>query len=125
MSDRSRRRRWRGTALAALFLLVGSAIPLPPRHNPEFGPYGPDKFLHAVGHAAFAAALAAALHDGSGGRVASAAVVASTAYGLSTELLQESIPGREFERADVVAGFLGSVVGGVGWRRLAAGSDTA
>lgn len=120
MSARPRRshRRWRGTAVAALLLLVGSAVPLPPRHNPDFGPFGPDKFLHGVGHAAFAAALAAALGDGSSGRVALAGVVASTAYGLSTELLQESVPGREFERADVVAGLLGSIVGVVGWRRL-------
>ncbi|HKJ59563.1 MAG TPA: VanZ family protein [Halobacteriales archaeon] len=127
MSARSRRRhrRWRGTAATALLLLVGSAVPLPPRHNPDFGPFGPDKFLHLVGHAGFATALAAALGDGSSGRVAVATVVASTAYGLSTELLQESIPGREFERADVVAGLFGSILGVFGWRRLTDGSSVS
>ena len=97
MSARSRRRhrRWRGTAATALLLLGGSA------------------------------ALAAALGDGSSGRVAVATVVASTAYGLSTELLQGSIPGRGFERADVVAGLFGSIVGVLGWRRLTDGSSVS
>lgn len=50
-----------------------------------------------------------------------AAVVASTLFGVVTELLQESVPGREFERGDVVAGFVGSALGVVGWRIQAAG----
>lgn len=106
--------------ISAVLLLVGSTIPLPPRFNPDFGPYGPDKFLHMIGHAGFAAALVAAFSDDDTDlRVLVTAIAASTAYGLVTELLQETIPRREFEQGDVVAGFLGSVIGVFGLRRLA------
>lgn len=105
-------RRWRGVGLPGGLLLVGSAVPLPtPR--PAFGPLGPDKLLHLLGHAWLAAALAGAL-DADGGptrRGAVLAVALSTGYGVCTERLQDVVPGREFERADVLAGMLGSLVG--------------
>ncbi|MEF8891140.1 MAG: VanZ family protein [Haloferacaceae archaeon] len=120
------RGRWLGVAVSALSLLVGSALPLPPRHNPDFGPYGPDKLLHLLGHAGLAAALVAALDDGGPSvRGAVAAVVASTVYGVGTELLQEQIPGREFERGDVAAGLVGSLLGVGLWRRVASTNSTA
>lgn len=119
-------RRWLGAAAVGVALFAGSAVPLPPRHNPDFGPYGPDKFLHLAGHAGFAAALAAALGaDSPDVRAALVAVGLSTAYGVSTELLQKVIPGREFERGDVVAGLVGSVLGVVAWRCLRPASRTA
>lgn len=119
----SERDRWLGVAVGALLLLAGSALPLPPRHNPDFGPYGPDRFLHLVGHAGFAAALVAALEDGHPSiRAAVVAVASSTVYGVGTELLQQAVPGREFERGDVAAGFVGSLLGVAAWRRLASGS---
>lgn len=118
MSGKSEGRgRWSGIAVAALLLLVGSAVPLPSRHNPDFGTFGPDKFLHLVGHAGFTTALASAIGADSSRRAALVAIVISTVYGLSTELLQESIPGREFERGDVVAGLIGSIVVVFGWLR--------
>lgn len=109
--------------VAALALFVGSTLPLPARHAPEFGPFGPDKVLHLVGHAGFAAALL----DGYGGdrpgvRAGVAVVVVSTTYGVGTELLQEVVPGRQFERGDVLAGLAGSVLGVACWHRLAAPS---
>ena len=116
------RRRAGSVAVAALLLLVGSAVPLPPRYNPDFGPFGPDKLLHLLGHAGLAAALVAACDEGSPARRVALAVGLSTVYGVGTELLQEAIPGREFERGDVVAGLIGSVVGAVARRRLAPGS---
>lgn len=117
--------RWFGVVSSAILLLVGSALPLPPRHNPDFGLYGPDKLLHLLGHAGFAAALVAALKDdGPPLRVAVVAVVLSTVYGIGTELLQERIPGREFERGDVIAGFVGSFVGVISWHRFAPTSRT-
>jgi VanZ family protein len=48
-------------------------------------------------------------------RTAVGAVVVSSAYGVGTELLQERIPGREFEWGDLLAGVLGSVGGVLCW----------
>ncbi|ELZ94478.1 hypothetical protein C440_09878 [Haloferax mucosum ATCC BAA-1512] len=102
-----------------LLLLVASLVPIPSRHNPDFGSYGPDKFLHLVGHAGLAAALVEAFDDTEQSlRAAVIAVVLSTVYGVGTELLQESVPGREFERGDVSAGFVGSVIGVVAVSRF-------
>jgi hypothetical protein len=108
-----RTRRWGPVAVTGGLLLAGSTVPLPPGVDPDFGPYGPDRFLHLVGHAGFTATLLAALEDGATvdrGR-ASLAIVSSVGYGVCTELMQEGIPGRGFERGDVVAGFVGSVLG--------------
>lgn len=106
-------RLFRVTVIATL-LLVCSVAPLPTRYNPDFGLYGPDKFLHFLGHAGLAAALVDAFRDtGRSGHVTVIAVVLSTGYGIGTELLQKGVPGREFERGDVIAGFVGSLVGGL------------
>jgi VanZ family protein len=79
-----------------------------------------DKLLHLLGHAGFTAALIAALDGKRPTRVAILAVIGSTGYGIGTELLQEVVPGREFEPGDVLAGFLGSLTGVVLWRFVAA-----
>lgn len=105
----------------AVALLVGSVVPSPLGRHPAFGRFGPDKLLHLVGHAGFAAALADAL---AGCRLDVRATVAlsvgvSTAYGLVTGHLQKRVPGRAHERADLVAGMLGSLLGAFGWRYLA------
>lgn len=105
-------------------LLLGSAVPLPPGRTPDFGWFGPDKLLHLAGHAWLTAALvrAVAPDDGTTCGGAALAVALSVGYGLATERLQEAVPGREFERADVVAGLLGSLLGvavrhrALGWR---------
>lgn len=108
-------------AVTGGLLLAGSAVPIPPNIDRDYGPYGPDRFLHMVGHAGLTATLVTALdEDGRGtlGR-ATLAVVASTGYGICTELMQEAVPGRGFERGDVVAGFVGSVLGAMVGRRRA------
>jgi len=121
--------RWRPSLLAAILLLVGSAIPLPGRINPDTGPYGPDKLLHLLGHAGLTAALAAGLVASSGGAATARdglfAVGLSTGFGLATEALQESVPGRSFETGDVLAGLVGSLVGALGWRRVRARAHDA
>lgn len=102
----------------ALVLLVGAVLPSPLRRRPAFGRFGPDKLLHLVGHAVFAAVLADAL--GADGRdeldAAVLSVGGSTAFALLTGHLQRWVPGRVGERADLVAGLLGSILGALGWR---------
>lgn len=107
-----RRNSARPVVAAGLLLLVGSALPIPERFNPNVGPLGPDKFLHFIGHAVFTTLFGRAfVDDGRDLRVDVLGICASSAYGLGTELLQRRIPTREFERGDVVAGFLGSIAG--------------
>lgn len=102
--------------ISAALLLVGSATPLPPRLNPDFGSFGPDKGLHLLGHAGFVALFGAGIgEDQRGVGTAVGAVTLSIVYGVFTETLQESVPGREFERGDVIAGMLGSLLGLLAW----------
>jgi len=108
--------RWTVVALVALVLVVGSLMPSPLRRRPEFSRVGPDKFLHFLGHGSLAVALAAALRGDRRSRWLPAllAVGCSTTLGVVTGTLQRWVPGRKPELADLVAGFLGAVVG-VGW----------
>jgi VanZ family protein len=101
-------------------LLVGSVLPVPGGRHPEFRLVGPDKLLHLLGHGAFAAAVADALWGSSpGSRGARStgviAVLLSTGYAVLLGRLQERVPGREPERADLAASLLGSVLGAGGW----------
>jgi len=111
--------RWKRALLTGAVLLVGSLVPSPTGRHPEFAVVGPDKLLHFLGHAGFAAALADAL--GADGvpseRAAVSAITASTFLGLVVGVLQRPIPGRVPERADLVAGTLGSVSGAYWWVR--------
>ena len=108
--------RWTVVALVALVLVVGCLVPSPFRRRPEFSRVGPDKFLHFLGHGSLAVALAAALRGDRPSRwfPALLAVGCSTTLGVVTGTLQRWVPGRKPELADLVAGFLGAVVG-VGW----------
>ncbi|UPM45018.1 VanZ family protein [Halocatena salina] len=111
----SSRSRWTVVVTVAVFLLVGSVIPSPfPRYS-EFERLGPDKFLHFVGHAGLATALVNALEtERQSERTAVLlAISGSTTYGIITNSIQRWIPTRDSERTDMVAGFLGSVVGAV------------
>jgi VanZ family protein len=98
-------------------LLVGGLVPVPFERRPEFSSVGPDKLLHLLGHGAFSVALADALAaDGRGhGESAVVAAATSTAYGFVIGRLQRRVPGRVHERADVVAGVVGSVLAVVWW----------
>lgn len=110
--------RWNAVVIVAVILLIGSVVPSPLRSRPDFGRFGPDKFLHFMGHVGLAATLVNALgtERRSERTAAVLAVGSSTAYGIVTNSFQRWIPGRKPERADMVAGFLGSVAGVVAYQ---------
>lgn len=112
--------RWIPVIIVAVILFVGSIMPSPFRYR-KFGRFGPDKFLHFVGHAGLSTTLVKALEVKCSRRTAPVlAVGSSTIYGVITNSLQQWIPGRKPEYADVVAGFLGSVAGVWLWRYMLA-----
>lgn len=119
MSRRRRfaRRRWADAWLVAVVLVGGSLVPSPLERRPEFERVGPDKALHVLGYAAFAARLTDALAgEGMGpARRGVVAVCGSAAIAVGTGRLQRYVPGRAHERADVVAGVFGACIG-VLWR---------
>jgi len=111
--------RWTAALAATVGLLVASIVPSPLERHPEWEWVGPDKLLHFLGHAGYACVLANAL-DPDRDRSATAAAVAlclSTAHSVLTGRLQERVPGRAFERADVLWGFAGSVLAALSWHR--------
>jgi VanZ family protein len=84
-----------------------------------------DKSGHSIGYALLAGLLVRAFARGrlSGitWRAAAAAVVLATMYGASDELHQAFVPGRSSDRYDVLADFLGAVMGvALGWLARAA-----
>jgi VanZ family protein len=109
--------RWKWAAVAALALFVGSVLPSPLPRRPEFSRFGPDKFFHFVGHAALAATFADALATDSSDALwtGGVVVVGSSLYSLVLGHLQQYVPGRAPERADTVAGVIGSIAGVAGW----------
>lgn len=124
MGDTDRHREsadWTTVGIVALVLLVAQLLPLPlPRHE-AFSRFGPDKLLHLLGHAVFSAVLVDALAaERVDDRVSAVgAVVLSTGYGVVTGKLQEIVPGRLPERADLVAALVGAVLGAIGRQHLA------
>jgi VanZ family protein len=112
--------RWRTVIVLAAVLLIASVVPSPLRRYPAFDQFGPDKLMHLVGHAGFAAVLADALATDRCDTWTAAllAVVASTGYAILTGTLQRWVPGRESEPADFAAGVIGSIFGALGWRRF-------
>lgn len=119
MSSRLSDSDWTDAVGFTLVLLVASLVPSPfERHSGwEWEWVGPDKFLHLVGHAAYAVVLADALDAGRCSRPQAAflAVCLSTGHSLVTGRLQAHVPGRASERADVVASLVGSVLAASGW----------
>lgn len=112
--------RWKAVFAFAMVLLVGAVVPSPLKRHPAFSKVGPDKLLHFLGHAGFATVLADAIATGrlSNRTAAVFSVGLSSAYGILIGQLQRSIPGRLPERADLIAGILGSILGVLGWRRF-------
>ena len=112
---------WTSVAYSTAILLLASIVPSPLRRHPEWKHVGPDKFLHLVGHAGYAVALAEAFGATrfSDREAALFAVGISTLLSLVTGRLQRFVPGRSFEPADVVAGLIGSVLAALGWYALA------
>lgn len=108
--------RWRRARAVGLALLVGSLVPSPFERHDAFDTLGPDKLLHFLGHGLFAVTLADALAGDGTPRALSGggALGCSAVVGLTVGYLQQYVPGRVSERADLVAGVLGSIAG-VGW----------
>lgn len=107
--------RWIRPGFVALVVTVGSLIPVPFRGNQTFGTFGPDKGLHFIGHGYLAVTLSDALASEGYTLTKSAiyAAVASTLLAVVTSILQRRIPGRVSERADLLAGALGAILGAV------------
>jgi VanZ family protein len=107
---------WRRAILAVAVLVVASLLPSPLDRHPAFRRVGPDKALHAAGHAWIAARLNEALSaSGVSDDAASVGAVAlSWLLAFAVGRLQQFVPGRVPERADLAAGAVGSVLG-VGW----------
>jgi VanZ family protein len=117
MQSRFRDSRWAAAIVGTVVLFVASVVPSPLERHPEWKWVGPDKFLHLVAHAAYAVALAEALRGGrcDERQAAVLAVCGSTVHSLVTGRVQERVPGRAFEVADVLASLLGAVLAVGGW----------
>lgn len=108
---------WGAVVRTALVILVASVLPSPlPRHQ-EFDRFGPDKILHFLGHAWLTVTLFDALRTDrlSAAPAGATAVIVSSVHGLAIAFLQRYVPGRVPERADIVAGVIGSVTAALGW----------
>lgn len=112
MRNRSPSARWTTVAVSTVVLLLASLVPSPFRRRPGWKWQGPDKFLHLVGHAAYAVVLANAFSANrwTDGESATLAVCVSTIHSLVTGWLQERVPGRAFEPIDVLAGLVGAIL---------------
>jgi len=80
----------------------------------------PDWLTHGIAYGLLAALLGRALAGGFGAPLVFSAAVLSvalaTAYGVSDELHQSFVPGRDASAADVAKDFLGAVAGAVTYR---------
>jgi VanZ family protein len=117
--------RWRRATVATFVLLAAAVVPSPLRRHESWAWFGPDKFLHLVGHAGYAAVLADAFGGGrcSDEQAAVLAVLVSTGHSLASGRLQRWVPGRAFELADVLAGLVGAVLAVGGWYAAHQGSS--
>ena len=117
MQSRFRDSRWTVAIVGTVVLFVASVVPSPLERHPEWKWVGPDKVLHLVAHAVYAVALADALRGGrfDERQAAVLAVCGSTVDSLVTGRVQERVPGRAFEVADVLASLLGAVLAVGGW----------
>lgn len=104
---------------ATVGLLVASVVPSPLERRSEWRRVGPDKLLHFVGHAGYAYLLATALDPDRerSGTAAAGALCLSTGHSVLAGFLQERVPGRAFERADVAWGLAGAALAALAWHR--------
>lgn len=115
--------RW-GLALAAAgLLLYFSIIPPPGSGAITSGPLGVlplSVWLHFAGYGGLAVAVAYAMTDSQrpGWQVVAVAFAAAVAYGVGIELVQATVPVREFSYADMGVNALGAGVAAGAWRLL-------
>lgn len=111
------RRRQLPAIAFAVVVLVTSLLPVPESAGervPALLGLGLDKWVHAAGYAVLTALLAWGRDVREAGPVAVVAVVV-IAFGVGVELLQELVPSRGAEAADVAANAGGAVAAAVGW----------
>ncbi|MBX0324353.1 hypothetical protein EGH21_15085 [Halomicroarcula sp. F13] len=111
--------------VSTLVLVVAGLVPSPFERRSEWERVGPDKFLHLVGHGVYAMLVADVVaSDVSSDRSAAVlGVGVSTLLSLVTGRLQNAVPGRAFELADVVAGLVGSVLCTYWWCAIRRDAD--
>ena len=114
------RLRWLAVALIAGADLLASVVRADGVSGAlgPFGVVGLDKWLHALGYALLALALAYALAERPTGRVAATVFVGVIGFGFGVELLQATIPYRDFSWIDTVANGVGSAIGATTWSIL-------
>lgn len=117
MGSGSTESRWLPVAVGTVVLLAAALVPSPFERRPGWVRFGPDKLLHFLGHAGYAAALADALSAGrySNESAAVLAVLGSTVNSLVIGRLQQWVPGRRHESADVIAGLVGAILAVTAW----------
>lgn len=112
--------RWLAVGVVAGVLFYGSVLDSPGTGLPSLGPlgaFGLDKWLHALGYAALAVALAGALAPrASTVRVVVLAAILSVGYGVVIEFAQVPVPERSFSVGDILADAVGAGVGAAAWR---------
>lgn len=88
----------------------------------------PDKLAHAIEYAALGAALAFAISDPSHPvtiRQTVAAIALTILFGISDEIHQSFVPGRDASVADLVADAVGATIGAWGFARVCRWSSRA
>jgi VanZ family protein len=106
---------WVAVFVWSALLIVAACIPGPSVPLPA----GSDLGFHAVGYAAHALLVFAAVRCGRPvGRAALIAVVAAGSLGVATEALQSMVPGRQPSVADGFADTVGAVLGAATGRAL-------
>lgn len=111
---------WGAVVVVAIGILIASLLSPPVDVGSSLGPLsvvGADKWAHAIGYGLLAGTLAIALGGGSFSErmVIALAFGLTMSYGLGIELLQLTVPRRQFDLFDLVANGAGAVVAVTGW----------
>lgn len=117
MGSGSTESRWLRVAVGTVVLLAAALVPSPFERRPGWARFGPDKLLHFLGYAWYAAVLADALSAGRSSDESAAvlAVLGSTVNSLVIGRIQQWVPGRRHETADVLAGLIGAILAVTAW----------
>jgi len=109
--------RWAVVGLVAAGIVAVSVVPTGTAVQTT-GPLdlvGVDKYFHALGYAGLAVTLAYALAEWSPRRAAAAVFATAFVCGLAVELLQLSLPYRQYSGLDLLANAVGATVVASTW----------